>query len=100
MVADGKHELAAELLRWAQPRFPHSRALSAARMLAYSKLMEKYQEFNPFKFILYGGQIDEPTVQVEAHVAGASVWSRESAASAAGAVLLDGAHQGVAQQQR
>jgi glyoxylase-like metal-dependent hydrolase (beta-lactamase superfamily II) len=84
MVADGKHELAAELLRWAQPRFPHSRALSAARMLAYSKLMEKYQEFNPFKFILYGGRIDQPTVQVEAHVA----------------VFLDGARQGVAQQQR
>jgi glyoxylase-like metal-dependent hydrolase (beta-lactamase superfamily II) len=58
MVADGKHELAAETLRWAQPRFPGSSRLQAERDLVYVKLMEKYQEFNPFKFIVYAGQIE------------------------------------------
>jgi glyoxylase-like metal-dependent hydrolase (beta-lactamase superfamily II) len=58
MIADGKHELAAETLRWVQPRFPNSSPLLAQRDLVYVKLMEKYQEFNPFKFIVYAGQID------------------------------------------
>jgi hypothetical protein len=66
MVADGKHELAAAVLRWAQPRFANSARLDAVRKLAYLRLMEKYQEFNPFKFILYAGEIDQPTGQIEA----------------------------------
>ena len=66
MVADGKHELAAAVLRWAQPRFANSARLKAVRKLAYLKLMEKYQEFNPFKFILYSGEIEEFTPQINA----------------------------------
>jgi hypothetical protein len=66
MIVDGRHELAAAMLRWAQPRFPHSARLQAARKLAYLKLMEKYQEFNPFKFILYAGQIDQAITQINA----------------------------------
>jgi hypothetical protein len=31
--------------------------------LAYLKLIENYQEFNPFKFIVYGGKIDQPVAQ-------------------------------------
>ena len=58
MIADGKHELAAETLRWVQPLFPRSSRLLAQRDLVYVKLMEKYQDFNPFKFIVYAGQID------------------------------------------
>ena len=58
MIADGKHELAAETLRSVQPRFPDSSRLLAQRDLVYVKLMEKYQEFSPFKFIVYAGQID------------------------------------------
>lgn len=57
MVADGRHELAAELIRWATPRVgPHER-IETVRRVAYLKLMEKYQEFNPFKFIVYAGEI-------------------------------------------
>jgi glyoxylase-like metal-dependent hydrolase (beta-lactamase superfamily II) len=59
MVADGKHELAAQTLRWAQTRLPHSERLNALQRLAYLKLMEKYQEFDPFKVIVYAGQIDQ-----------------------------------------
>ena len=64
MVSDGKHELAAEVLRWGRSRFPESTALNEARRLAYLKLMEKYQEFNPFKFIVYGGQINQAVAQM------------------------------------
>jgi hypothetical protein len=66
MVADGKHELAAAVLRWAQPRFVNNARLDAVRKLAYLRLMEKYQEFNPFKFILYSGEIEEFTPQINA----------------------------------
>jgi hypothetical protein len=64
MIADGKHELAAAILQWSHARSPESAALNASRRLAYLKLMEKYQEFNPFKFIVYGGQIDQPVAQM------------------------------------
>ena len=66
MVADGKHELAAAVLRWAQPRLANSARLDAVRKLAYLRLMEKYQEFNPFKFIVYAGEIDQSTAQIDA----------------------------------
>ena len=56
MIKDGRHELAADLLNGAQARHPDSPALDAARTLAYTKLMEKYQEFNPFKLIVYSSQ--------------------------------------------
>jgi hypothetical protein len=67
MQGDGRHELAAALLRWAHPRFPESPTLTGARRTTYFKLMEKYQEFNPFKFIVYAGQIDQATPQINVH---------------------------------
>ena len=70
MVADGRHEMAAAMLRWAQTRFPDNSRLETARKLAHLKLMEKYQEFNPFKFILYAGQIDQSAAQIAAPGAG------------------------------
>jgi len=65
LIADGKHEQAAELLRWARPHLPDSTRLEPVRRLAYLKLMEKYQEFNPFKFIIYAGQIDQAARRIE-----------------------------------
>jgi glyoxylase-like metal-dependent hydrolase (beta-lactamase superfamily II) len=59
MIADGRHELAAQTLRWARTRLPRSDTLDALQRTAYLKLMEKYQEFNPFKFIVYAGLIDQ-----------------------------------------
>lgn len=64
MVADGRHELAAATLRWAQARLPASPRLCQVHELVYLKLMEKYQEFNPFKFILYAAQIGQATAQM------------------------------------
>jgi len=56
MIADGKYELAASALDWARGRYPGSARLESMERLAYLKLMEKYQEFNPFKFIIYSGK--------------------------------------------
>ncbi len=69
MIRDGRHELAANYLRWGQTRFPDSPRLNASRRLAYLKLMDKYQEFNPFKLIVYGGEIRQPVVQINEPVA-------------------------------
>jgi glyoxylase-like metal-dependent hydrolase (beta-lactamase superfamily II) len=66
MVADGRHELAASTLRAARARLPPSERLSASRRVVYLKLMEQVQEFSPFKFILYAGQIDQATAQMNA----------------------------------
>jgi hypothetical protein len=56
MIADGKYELAANALDWTRGRFPDSKPLTEAERLIYLKLMDKYQEFNPFKFIIYSGR--------------------------------------------
>ncbi len=80
MVSDGRHELAATTLRWAQARLPPSQRMAKLRELVHLKLMEKYQEFNPFKFILYAAQINQATAQMPPQ---AAAHNRASAASAA-----------------
>jgi len=66
MIRDGRHELAAELIRWARSRYPASESLAAARRLVHVKLMEKYQEYNPFKVIVYAGEIGMHIPQITA----------------------------------
>jgi glyoxylase-like metal-dependent hydrolase (beta-lactamase superfamily II) len=61
LAADGKYELAAYLLESSRAKFPHSNALVQARRLVYLKLMEKNQNTDPFKFIIYSGQIGAQT---------------------------------------
>ena len=56
MIADGKYELAATALDWTRGRYGDSARLEALRRTAYLKLTEKFQEYNPFKFIVYSGQ--------------------------------------------
>jgi glyoxylase-like metal-dependent hydrolase (beta-lactamase superfamily II) len=56
MIADGRHEQAAQLVQWARARGPIGADLDQAGRLAYAKLAERYQEFNPFKFIVYTGE--------------------------------------------
>jgi glyoxylase-like metal-dependent hydrolase (beta-lactamase superfamily II) len=65
MIADGKYELAATTLEWTKGRFAGSKSLDNVRRLTYLKLIEKYQEFNPFKFIIYSGQIGAQVKQME-----------------------------------
>ncbi|HEY1883240.1 MAG TPA: MBL fold metallo-hydrolase [Candidatus Cybelea sp.] len=61
MAADGRYELAAALLRWSIARLERSDALARARRSVYLKLMEKYQNTDPFKYILYSAAIGERT---------------------------------------
>ena len=64
LVADGKYELAASLLDSSESRFEHSESVAKAKRLVYLKLMEKYQNTDPFKFILYSAKIGEQTAQM------------------------------------
>jgi len=64
LAADGKYELAASLLESSEGRFEHSESVARAKRLVYLKLMEKYQNTDPFKFILYSAKIGEQTMQM------------------------------------
>ena len=61
MAADGKYELAASLLESASARFGRTESIGKAERLVYLKLMEKYQNTDPFKYILYSAKIGEQT---------------------------------------
>ncbi len=64
LAADGKYELAASLLESSGSRFEHSTSVASAKRLVYLKLMEKHQNTDPFKFIIYSGKISEQTPQM------------------------------------
>jgi len=64
LAVDGKYELAASLLESSGSRFEHSTSVANAKRLIYLKLMEKNQNTDPFKFIIYSGKIGEQTPQM------------------------------------
>ena len=64
LAADGKYELAASLLESSGGRFDRSESVAHAKRLVYLKLMEKHQNTDPFKFIIYSGKIGEQTPQM------------------------------------
>src|SRR5229473_2315043 len=64
LTADGKYELAASLLESSGDRFERSASVANAKRLVYLKLMEKHQNTDPFKFIIYSGKIGEQTPQL------------------------------------
>jgi hypothetical protein len=64
LTADSKYELAASLLESAGARFERSNSAADAKRLVYLKLMEKHQNTDPFKFIIYSGKIGEQTPQI------------------------------------
>lgn len=66
LVTDGKYELAASLLESTGSRFDGSGSVAKARRIVYLKLMEKHQNTDPFKFIIYSGKIGEQTPQMTA----------------------------------
>ena len=66
LTADGKYELAASLLESSGDRFERSASVANAKRLVYLKLMEKHQNTDPFKFIIYSGKIGEQTPQMTA----------------------------------
>jgi alkyl sulfatase BDS1-like metallo-beta-lactamase superfamily hydrolase len=64
MVADGKYELASSLLESCRSRFAHSEPVRNTERLIYLKLMEQYQNSDPFKFLLYSAKAGEQTPQI------------------------------------
>src|SRR5262249_14509524 len=64
LASDGKFELAAFLLESSAERFPKSESLARAKRLVYLKLIEKNQNTDPFKFIIYSARIGEETPQI------------------------------------
>jgi glyoxylase-like metal-dependent hydrolase (beta-lactamase superfamily II) len=61
MAADGKYELAASLLKSSEARFGPTESITKVKRLVYLKLMEKYQNTDPFKYILYSSEIGAQT---------------------------------------
>ena len=66
LTAGGKYELAASLLESSGDRFARSTSITNTKRLVYLKLMEKHQNTDPFKFIIYSAKIDEQTPQMVA----------------------------------
>ena len=66
MAADAKYELAASLLKWSSAHFGNTEPIAKAERLVYLKLMEKYQNTDPFKYILYSAKISEQTPAITA----------------------------------
>jgi len=66
LTADGKYAMAADLIESAEAKFPSSDSLKRAKRFAYLKLMEKHQNTDPFKFIIYSARIGEQTPQINA----------------------------------
>jgi len=66
MAADGKYELAATLLEASAARFGRTESIAKAERFVYLKLMEKYQNTDPFKYILYSAKIGEQTPDMAA----------------------------------
>src|SRR5262245_10227214 len=64
MVNDGKYELAASLLESCVDRFTNSESLRNTERLIYLKLMEQYQNHDPFKFLLYSAKAGQQTPQM------------------------------------
>jgi alkyl sulfatase BDS1-like metallo-beta-lactamase superfamily hydrolase len=64
LAADGKYELAASLLQSCGKRFAGSPSVANIKRLIYLKLIEKHQNTDPFKFIIYSSRISEQTPQI------------------------------------
>jgi glyoxylase-like metal-dependent hydrolase (beta-lactamase superfamily II) len=64
MIADGKYELAASLLESTKDRFAHSESIAKEDKRIYSKLMEQYQNTDPFKFFIYSAKAGEQLPQI------------------------------------
>jgi len=58
--------MAADLLESVQEKFPASDSVKRARRFAFLKLMERNQNTDPFKFIIYSAKIGEQTPQINA----------------------------------
>jgi len=68
MVDNGDHELAAKVSEWAVAHYGKVAVLEEQRERAYTKLREKHQNLNPFKFIAYSQMIEAELRPIEGPV--------------------------------
>ena len=61
MSANGDYELAAKVSGWYLAHSPESPAVRASARVVFQQLREKFQELNPFKFIIYSEAIGQET---------------------------------------
>ena len=64
LAADAKYEMAADLIESAEAKFPRSDSLKRTKRFVYLKLIEKNQNTDPFKFIIYSAKAGEQTPQI------------------------------------
>lgn len=60
MLDKGDLDLAARVVNQSIAQFPQSTALTEAKQRVFSRLRQKYQEFDPFRFIIYSEAMGEP----------------------------------------
>ena len=53
LIGQGDHALALEIIEAGLLRYPDSTALAGLRRTALYRLMELYQQFDPFRFLMY-----------------------------------------------
>ena len=56
LIAQGDHALALEIIKPGLLRYPANTALAELRRTALHRLMERYQQSDPFKFLIYAEQ--------------------------------------------
>ena len=61
MADKGDLELAARFVGWALTQYPDSENLKQARTHAFLQLKQKWQQLNPFKFVMYSELVDNPS---------------------------------------
>jgi len=60
MLDQGDLDLAARVVTQSLAQYPDSVSLASVRRRVFSRLREKYQEFDPFRFIVYSEAMNEP----------------------------------------
>ena len=65
MAAAGDYDLAARTLTWTTAGRAPGERLERVRQTVFSKLREKYQEINPFKFIIYSETVGSELAALE-----------------------------------
>jgi glyoxylase-like metal-dependent hydrolase (beta-lactamase superfamily II) len=65
LIGQGDHALALEIIQPGLLRHPASSALAGLRRTALHRLMEQYQQFDPFRFLIYADLADAEIGPVE-----------------------------------
>lgn len=65
MMKNGEYELAIQLIRWIEKRYPSNQRIQEVKQKSYLKLKEKYMEFDPMKFAVFSEMIQDDLPQLQ-----------------------------------